>query len=49
MQAGTIRTVAAIALLASSIAQAADVVGVPRIVDGDTLAISVAKIRTPGN
>lgn len=48
MQAGTIRTVAAIALLASSIAQAADVVGVPRIVDGDTLAISVAKIQLQG-
>ena len=38
----------AIALLASSFAQAADVSGVPRIVDGDTLAIGSTRVRLEG-
>jgi len=34
--------------LACSIAQAADLLGVPRIVDGDTLAIGTIKVRLQG-
>src|SRR5450631_2755175 len=35
-------------LLACSLAQAADLSGVPRIVDGDTLAIGSTKVRLEG-
>lgn len=37
-----------LACLACSIAQAADLSGVPRIVDGDTLAIGATKVRLQG-
>ena len=36
------------ACLACSLAQAADLSGVPRIVDGDTLAIGATKVRLEG-
>jgi endonuclease YncB( thermonuclease family) len=35
-------------LLACSLAQAADLSGVPRIIDGDTLAIGATKVRLEG-
>jgi hypothetical protein len=41
-------TVAFIACLTSLLAQAADFSGVPRIVDGDTLAIGSTKVRLEG-
>jgi endonuclease YncB( thermonuclease family) len=37
-----------VACLACSLAQAADLSGVPRIVDGDTLAIGTTKVRLEG-
>jgi endonuclease YncB( thermonuclease family) len=37
-----------LALLACSLAQAADLSGIPRIVDGDTLAIGSTKVRLEG-
>lgn len=37
-----------VSCLAFSIAQAADLLGVPRIVDGDTLAIGATKVRLEG-
>jgi endonuclease YncB( thermonuclease family) len=40
--------IALVSCLAFSIAQAADLSGVPRIVDGDTLAIGVTKVRLEG-
>jgi endonuclease YncB( thermonuclease family) len=40
--------IAFVVCLASSFAQAADVSGVPRIVDGDTLAIGATKVRLQG-
>jgi endonuclease YncB( thermonuclease family) len=40
--------IALVSCLAFSIAQAADLLGVPRIVDGDTLAIGATKIRLEG-
>jgi endonuclease YncB( thermonuclease family) len=40
--------IAFVALLACSLAQAADLSGVPRIVDGDTLAIGATKVRLEG-
>lgn len=40
--------VALIACLVCSLAQAADLSGVPRIVDGDTLAIGATKVRLEG-
>ena len=40
--------IAIVAWLACSIAQAANLTGVPRIVDGDTLAIGTAKVRLEG-
>ena len=41
-------TIALTACLACSLAQAADLSGVPRIVDGDTLAIGSTKVRLEG-
>ena len=40
--------IAFVACLACSLAQAADLSGVPRIVDGDTLAIGATKVRLEG-
>jgi endonuclease YncB( thermonuclease family) len=40
--------IALVTCLASSLAQAADLSGVPRIVDGDTLAIASTKVRLEG-
>src|SRR5664280_2874494 len=40
--------IAVVAWLVCSLAQAADLSGVPRIVDGDTLAIGATKIRLEG-
>ena len=40
--------IALVSCLSFSIAQAADLLGVPRIVDGDTLAIGATKIRLEG-
>jgi len=40
--------IALVSCLAFSIAQAADLLGVPRIVDGDTLAIGATKVRLEG-
>jgi endonuclease YncB( thermonuclease family) len=40
--------IALVACLACSLAQAADLSGVPRIVDGDTLAIGSTKVRLEG-
>src|ERR1039457_6597966 len=40
--------IAFVACLVCSLAQAADLSGVPRIVDGDTLAIGTAKVRLEG-
>jgi endonuclease YncB( thermonuclease family) len=40
--------IAFVAWLTASIAQAADLSGVPRIVDGDTLAIGATKVRLEG-
>lgn len=41
-------TIAIVVCLVSLLAQAADLVGVPRVVDGDTLAISSTKVRLEG-
>jgi endonuclease YncB( thermonuclease family) len=41
-------TTALFALVTCSLAQAADLSGVPRIVDGDTLAIGATKVRLEG-
>src|ERR1039457_4613663 len=40
--------IAVVAWLVCSLAQAADLSGVPRIVDGDTLAIGATKVRLEG-
>ncbi len=40
--------IAFVACLACSLAQAADLSGVPRIVDGDTLSIGTTKVRLEG-
>src|ERR1035441_3835114 len=40
--------IAFVAWLVCSLAQAADLSGVPRIVDGDTLAIGATKVRLEG-
>jgi endonuclease YncB( thermonuclease family) len=40
--------IAFVACLACSLARAADLTGVPRIVDGDTLAIGATKVRLEG-
>ena len=40
--------IAFVACLVCSLAQAADLSGVPRIVDGDTLAIGATKVRLEG-
>src|SRR5450759_829036 len=40
--------IAFVAFLACSLAQAADLSGVPRIVDGDTLSIGTTKVRLEG-
>src|SRR5450759_4449928 len=40
--------IAFLACLACSLAQAADLSGVPRVVDGDTLAIGATKVRLEG-
>jgi endonuclease YncB( thermonuclease family) len=41
-------TTALLALVICSLAQAADLSGVPRAVDGDTLAIGATKVRLEG-
>jgi endonuclease YncB( thermonuclease family) len=50
MRASSIPTlaIALVACLACSLAQATDLSGVPRIVDGDTLAIGSTKVRLEG-
>jgi endonuclease YncB( thermonuclease family) len=40
--------IAFVACLACSLARAADLTGMPRIVDGDTLAIGATKVRLEG-
>ena len=40
--------IAFVAWLTCSLAQAADLSGVPRVVDGDTLAIGATKVRLEG-
>jgi endonuclease YncB( thermonuclease family) len=40
--------IAFVACLVCSLAQAADLSGIPRIVDGDTLAIGATKVRLEG-
>jgi endonuclease YncB( thermonuclease family) len=43
-----IAVIAFVVWLVGSLAQAADLSGVPRIVDGDTLAIGATKVRLEG-
>ena len=40
--------IAFVAWLVCALAQAADLLGVPRVVDGDTLAIGATKVRLEG-
>jgi endonuclease YncB( thermonuclease family) len=48
LQIGKTSAIVFLVCLACSFSQAADFIGVPRIVDGDTLAIGVTKIRLEG-